>query len=90
MNKLHLALCAFMLTTPCVHAFPLCTLQPIIHLASALTAANGISTIHQNTKEHADGSYQMTNITKALTGYGLTAAACAASALTVIYCNNTQ
>jgi hypothetical protein len=79
-----------MLTAPIAHAFPFCTLQPIIHTVSALSAAKGTSLIYQNTKEDEHGTYVMTDHTKALTGYAITAAAATFSALTIIYCNNAR
>ena len=90
MLRLRIALCTLILTAPIAHAFPFCTLQPIIHTVSALSAAKGTSLIYQNTQELADGSYKMTDHTKALTGYAVTALAATVSALTIIYCNNSR
>lgn len=90
MLTLRLALCAFMLTAPIAHAFPFCTLQPVIHTISALSAGKGASMIYQNTDDVDNGSLVMTDRTKALTGYALTAAAATLSALTYIYCLNSR
>lgn len=90
MLKLRIALCALMLTAPIAHAFPFCTLQSLIHVTSTLVAGKGISEISNNTKEDADGTYVMTDRTKALTGYAITTAAATLSALTILYCNNAR